>query len=563
MSGSDEEKKVKKLKKEKKEKKEKKAKKEKKEKKEKKAKKEKRSSPDDSAPLESSKKLKPSDPSPSSPSQVCTLLLFYQYISPLWSPSFHKQVLTHITETGKLHNLGGRMRCAREGLNCTLTGPKTGVLSWIESLKTVDPIFNNTDFKLTHSLPSGQNFPKLNCFKVDEIVNYGLAGSRAPDIDNTAVHLDPKEYADKMKEKDTVIIDVRNYYESQIGSFSPPKGGAVLIDPKMRKSTEFPAWLDLDSTKKKIEGKQVLMYCTGGVRCERAGALLREKVEEEGLGVKGVFQLKGGIHKYIEEFPEGGFWKGKNYTFDKRFAHAGVKLEEEGKVEVLGRCECCGVEWDRFRGKRRCPTCGVPSLICKDCNDRDERGERKLGKDVRCKLCVEEGVHSKQEWKRREEELMGGYEEKLKAKERLKKKNGKAPEGSDPAAENATSSSSSSSNNPQSNPNNVAVSVTANVTTPAPNPTNETRLWIGNLNNKKVTPSNLPTILPNVKFVQWTYGPDGVSFKGFCFVEMKTSEDAARVKAGEGTKVFGREVKVNYQKKDGKSSWPPPNAIYY
>ena len=97
------------------------------------------------------------------------------------------------------------MRCAREGLNCTLTGPKDGVLSWIESLKTLDPIFLKTDFKLTHDLPLGQHFPKLNCFKVDEIVNYGLAGSRAPDIDNTAVHLDPTEYADKMKGEIVVL----------------------------------------------------------------------------------------------------------------------------------------------------------------------------------------------------------------------------------------------------------------------------------------------------------------------------------------------------------------------
>lgn len=188
------------------------------------------------------------------------------------------------------------MRCAREGLNCTITGDQEGVENWIKDLKSFDDTFLRTEFKLTHNLPLGQSFPKLNAFKVDEIVNYGLSGSRAPSIGKTAIHLEPKEYNEKMKEKDTVIIDVRNYYESQIGAFKPPIGGAELIDPKMRKSTEFPAWLDLQETKERIKGKNVLMYCTGGVRCERASALLRGKLEGEdrGLGVKGVFQLQGG-----------------------------------------------------------------------------------------------------------------------------------------------------------------------------------------------------------------------------------------------------------------------------
>lgn len=211
--------------------------------------------------------------------------------------------------------------------------------------------------------------------------------------------------------------------------------------------------------------------------------------------------------------------------------------------------------WDRFRGKRRCPTCGVPSLICKECVDRDESGDKKIGKDVKCKLCVEEGVESKADWKRREEELMNGYEEKLKVKEKEKKRTEKD-------SRNGENTDTPSTSNDVAN-SEEANDITANVTTPDSNPNNETRLWIGNLNNKKVTPDNLIQIIPNIKFVQWLYGPDGKGCKGFCFVEMKSEEDAGRAKAGEGVKVFGRPVKINYQEKDGKSSWPPPNAIYY
>lgn len=74
-------------------------------------------------------------------------------------------------------------------------------------------------------------------------------------------HLEPQDYNKKMCEKDTVIIDVRNHYEANIGRFNPPEGGAKMIDPMMRKSTEFPIWLDKPETKEMLRGKQVLMYC--------------------------------------------------------------------------------------------------------------------------------------------------------------------------------------------------------------------------------------------------------------------------------------------------------------
>jgi hypothetical protein len=73
--------------------------------------------------------------------------------------------------------------------------------------------------------------------------------------------LEPEDYNNKMCEKDTVIIDVRNHYEANIGRFNPPESGAKMIDPMMRKSTEFPIWLDKPETKEMLRGKQVLMYC--------------------------------------------------------------------------------------------------------------------------------------------------------------------------------------------------------------------------------------------------------------------------------------------------------------
>jgi predicted sulfurtransferase len=134
------------------------------------------------------------------------------------------------------------------------------------------------------------------------------------------------------------VIDVRNSYEAEIGRFAP-EHGAEYIDPKvriskivarcfpfiidyiqMRVSTEFPQWAreHIDE----LRDKQVLMYCTGGIRCERASAYMRA------LGHEKVYQLKGGIHNYLQEYADkgGGLWIGKNYTFDKRldaFSHSG------------------------------------------------------------------------------------------------------------------------------------------------------------------------------------------------------------------------------------------------
>lgn len=192
-----------------------------------------------------------------------TLLLFYQYIEPVLDEDSFKDLLHHVETTGEAHGITGRMRVAHEGLNCTLTGSYEGIRAWCKSLRSYNngKYFGETEFKLTDNLPNGQAFPRLHAFKVEEIVNYGLAGVKAPSIKMTGVHLEPKEYHKKMMEDETVIIDVRNHYEAAIGKFQPPPNGAKYIDPMMRKSTEFPIWLDKPETKEMLRGKQVLMYC--------------------------------------------------------------------------------------------------------------------------------------------------------------------------------------------------------------------------------------------------------------------------------------------------------------
>jgi predicted sulfurtransferase len=218
-------------------------------------------------------------------------------------------------------------------------------------------------------------------FPVIELVNYGLDGKQ-PSLKNGGIHLSAEEYHRKMEEENTVIIDIRNSYEAAIGHFKPPPGGAEYIDPKMRVSTEFPAWVD--NNKARLEGKQIMMFCTGGIRCERASALLKDK----GM-TNPVFQMQGGIHNYLEKYNEGGgYFKGHNYTFDKRFLH-GAK-----DAEIIGNCNGCQTPFNKYRHKKRCLSCGVPLLICESCQTK------KLELVVVCQLCNEQNMKVTKKFKK-------------------------------------------------------------------------------------------------------------------------------------------------------------------
>lgn len=145
------------------------------------------------------------------------------------------------------------------------------------------------------------------------------------------------------------------------------------------------------------------MYCTGGVRCERASALVKREIGDE---VNGVFQLQGGVEKYLQTFPDGGGqWQGKNFVFDKREAFGagapegvgGVVTKAKGKSketkdDVLGKCCVCAVPWDRYIGKKKCATCRVPVLVCEACCTKRVDKDPTDPLRVRCPLCKSEGV---------------------------------------------------------------------------------------------------------------------------------------------------------------------------
>jgi hypothetical protein len=166
-----------------------------------------------------------------------SLLLFYAYVEPAWTHHRYNETLRWAETTLSGLGVTGRLRVAREGFNGTLTGSSEGIRGWTAALRDRDNGYfahmNETDdFKITDNLPTGQAFPKLKVFPVTELVNYGLGIDGAPSTTQGGVHLPPREYHQKLLEDNTVVIDVRNSYEADIGRFAP-KRGAEYIDPKV------------------------------------------------------------------------------------------------------------------------------------------------------------------------------------------------------------------------------------------------------------------------------------------------------------------------------------------
>lgn len=316
---------------------------------------------------------------------VYSIVLFYQYQEPAWTDAEHRGVLRDMIRLGKQHSITGRGRIAAEGVNCTLTGLSSKLNQFIDAFKALKPQFESIDFKVTDKLTKQQAFKRLTLRKTRELVGYGLYED-APSLSKSrAKHVSAREYHEALQKPNSVVIDVRNAYETEIGRIVPPEGGAELVDPQLRNSHEFPKWLSKPETQAKLEGKSVMMYCTGGIRCERASALLDALQTTNESAHKEIIMVQGGIDRYLREHPDGGYWKGKNYLFDRRFEQTpDVKRKND---EVLGRCAACSAECDEYRGQFECADCSVPVLVCLKCRRQHKKDDNTSS--FRCRLCRE------------------------------------------------------------------------------------------------------------------------------------------------------------------------------
>ncbi len=193
----------------------------------------------------------------------------------------------------------GTLLLASEGVNGTIAGPEQGVRAVLEWLRS-DPRLADLEHKesWTPAIPFGAMKVRLK----KEIVTLGVPGVDPREVVGTYVA--PSDWNALIASEDVVVIDTRNDYETELGSFE----GA--IDPRTESFRDFPAWLEAQEIG---PDTRVAMFCTGGIRCEKASSYMVAR------GYDQVFHLQGGILKYLEEVPESeSLWRGECFVFDER-----------------------------------------------------------------------------------------------------------------------------------------------------------------------------------------------------------------------------------------------------
>jgi UPF0176 protein len=218
------------------------------------------------------------------------------------------------------HNIFGTLILAEEGFNGTITGERDSIDAVLDEIMKWPEV---KTLEVKYSESSMSNFRRLKIKQKKEIVTMGRTDVDAESV--TGEYISPKDWNDFVQRDDVILIDARNEYETMIGHFKN------AIDPQTETFTEFPEWITgfIDQN---LEDKKIAMYCTGGIRCEKASSYLKSK------GIEDVYQLQGGILKYLEEVPEeDSLWEGECFVFDQRVS---IKHDlVEGKYQLCFSCQ--------------------------------------------------------------------------------------------------------------------------------------------------------------------------------------------------------------------------------
>ena len=250
----------------------------------------------------------------------------------------------------------GTVLLAAEGVNGTIAGTAEGIETALSALRAIPGAAGlEAKFSEADEMP----FLRLKVRLKKEIVTMGVPGTDPNALVGT--YVDANEWNDLISDPDTVVIDTRNDYEYAIGTFE----GA--IDPETKTFREFPDWFREFRAKLEAEGRspKVAMFCTGGIRCEKATSFVKAE------GIEDVFHLKGGILKYLETVPEtDSKWRGECFVFDERVS---VKHDlTPGEYDMCHACKRPITDADKAEASY------VPGVSCPHCIDEmsDEQRAR-------------------------------------------------------------------------------------------------------------------------------------------------------------------------------------------
>lgn len=261
-----------------------------------------------------------------------------------------------ILERCEKNGLKGTILLAHEGINGTIAGVSNAIDEVIDYLRSLSQ-FSGLEVKYSNA--SEMPFLRMKVRLKNEIVSMGVGGIDAARAQGH--YVDPQDWNTLIADPDTIVIDTRNAYEVAIGSFE----GA--INPQTETFREFPAWFDAlakDFPDTSTKQPKIAMFCTGGIRCEKATAYVKAQ------GFDDVHHLKGGILKYLEDVPEtASRWNGDCFLFDGRVA-VGHGLKESD----YDQCHACRMP---LNADDRASEYYIPGEACLHCYDARSEGQRK------------------------------------------------------------------------------------------------------------------------------------------------------------------------------------------
>ncbi len=247
-------------------------------------------------------------------------MAFYGFTAMEGLPAL-QQELKALAEQGSVR---GTILLAEEGVNGTISGPDAGVTAVLDRLRQL-PGLEGLEAKFSRA--EQQTFHRLKVRLKREIVTMGCPTVKP--AEQVGTYVPPEQWNALIADPDTLVVDTRNRYEVEVGSF------AGAIDPGTESFREFPAWVEqtLRPLVEETQPKAIAMFCTGGIRCEKSTAYLLQQ------GFENVHHLQGGILRYLEEIPEErSSWQGECYVFDQR-----VSVNHQLQPGSYSLCHACGL----------------------------------------------------------------------------------------------------------------------------------------------------------------------------------------------------------------------------
>ncbi len=272
-----------------------------------------------------------------------TTCSFYKYVTIVDPITFRDKIYEEFDNLEIL----GRVYIAEEGMNAQISVPDK---NWGLFLKFISSIKMLYDVDIKTAINDGISFYKLIVKVKKEIVAYNIPKNKF-NMDVVGEHLNTKQFNEAIENSNTTVIDMRNIYESEVGQFISAE------IPQVEKSKDL-----LPEVRRMLKGRehhQVLLYCTGGIRCEKASSFLINE------GIKNVKQLQGGIIQYAHDIKKEGLeskFVGKNFVFDAR-------LGERVTEDIISTCHLCGEKSDSHKDCKN-DACHILFIQCSKCDEK-------------------------------------------------------------------------------------------------------------------------------------------------------------------------------------------------